>query len=543
MTCLTDHGNFCHKISRRKISPLVCFLLILATAICHATDQKLSFQFDADTNLIFDTGVVKGHLQKEGSGDGLKQVIFENSDVRIDGNRGLLVPYRFLTAQKRYGLGSWEWQRTGLVLSNGNAELRWAGVAARPFNFCAVYSWKTNDTLDFTVFFTPQGDLPQFELFLACYFQNFTRAMVFAQDAGNGKRGFAEAMKARGEMQLFPRGQDVLPMINDGRWNYPPYPNHWAIRTNFASPLGIRTDPKSGVSVLMMSPPGECFAVSMSQQESPLGANYLSLFGKDARDGQTLTAHVRLVFATNVNESLALQKFKEYIGDAKSRRDDQLMTKDELQSLRDFLAAPIALSLPMANRSSINDITNALGTVPEVTPELPKPGPGGWIKLFDGKQLYGCQPSVTNAGAEKICVQDGCLRLDSYGINFDLKRQDVVIRARLKKITGQNSEVSVRCGTNDQLCDATFNGTNSFVIGKNVDHKYKNLTTGRSQDPYTGFVQLELRAEDLYLSLYADGDKICEANDPSMISGTIGVQAVKGITLFESIEARLPGRQ
>ena len=90
------------------------------------------------------------------------------------------------------------------------------------------------------------------------------------KDAGDGKPGFVESAKDKGAMQLYPRGEDVLPIVRDGRWKFPPYPNNWAIRPILAAPLGMRQEPKSGVTVLIMAPPGDCFAVSMSQQEAPL---------------------------------------------------------------------------------------------------------------------------------------------------------------------------------------------------------------------------------------------------------------------------------
>ncbi len=113
-------------------------------------------------------------------------------------------------------------------------------------------------------------------------------------------------------MPLFPRSRNVLEIINDGRWTYPPYPNIWTIRPNLAATLGIRQEPKTGATVLIMAPPEDCFAVSMSERENPLGAFYLSLFGQDVKRGQTLTGHVRLVFGINITGDLAIQKYQDY---------------------------------------------------------------------------------------------------------------------------------------------------------------------------------------------------------------------------------------
>jgi len=237
--------------------------------------------------------------------------------VPIDNNHGLLVPYRFLTPQKRYGFGSWEWPRTGKLLEGGGAELHWAGATNRPFTFSSTFRWQAADTLDMTLVFTPDTDFEKFELFLGSYFRAFTKAKAYVKDAGNGQPGFVEAAQDKGAMQLFPKNQDVLAIINDGRWKFPPYPNDWAIRPALAAPLGIRQEPKSGVTVLIMAPPEDCFAVSMSQQEAGLGALYLSLFGKDVKQGQTLTGHARLVFGKNTTDAQILQKYQEYLKDLK----------------------------------------------------------------------------------------------------------------------------------------------------------------------------------------------------------------------------------
>jgi len=231
----------------------------------------------------------------------------------MDNNRGLLVPYRFLTPQKRFGFGSWEWPRTGRILASGAAELAWAETSDRPFRFTATYAWTAADTLDFSVVFTPGVDLEKFELFVGSYFKQFTKAVVYVRDAGDGKPGFVDTPKEKGEAQLFPRGEDVIPMIQDGRWKHPPYPNNWMFRQAFQAPLGIKSEPKSGVTAVIMAPPEDCFAVSMFEQKSGLGCYYLSLFGKDVKKGQTLTGHARMVFGRNITDGQAVQKYQEYL--------------------------------------------------------------------------------------------------------------------------------------------------------------------------------------------------------------------------------------
>jgi hypothetical protein len=300
------------------VAAVVSMTVAMGTSLAAApADPKLAFKADEKGNLAFDTGVVKGSVQKDGKAGTLKPVAFVRPTLTIDTNFGLLVPYRFLTPQKRFGFGSWEWPRTGKVLDNGAAELSWAASDDRPFAFSITYRWSAVDILDATIVFTPNVDLDKFELFLGSYFRSFTKAKAYVKDAGGGKPGFVDSPKDKGGMQLFPKSEDVLPIINDGRWKFPPFPNDWAIRPFLAAPLGMKVEPKSGVTAVIMSPPTDCFAVSVSEQMAGLGAFYLSLFGKDVKKGQSLTGRARIVFGTNITDEQAVQLYEKYVKDLK----------------------------------------------------------------------------------------------------------------------------------------------------------------------------------------------------------------------------------
>ena len=144
------------------MAAMVSLTAAFGSSAALAADAKLAFKGDDQGNLVFNTGVVKGSVKKDGLGAGLKPITFIEPNVPIDNNHGLLVPYRFLTPQKRYGFGSWEWPRTGKLLDDGGAELRWAAATDRPFTFSSTLHWKAADTLDLTLVFTPDTDLEKF---------------------------------------------------------------------------------------------------------------------------------------------------------------------------------------------------------------------------------------------------------------------------------------------------------------------------------------------------------------------------------------------
>jgi len=483
--------------------------------------NKLAFKIDDAGNLAFDTGVVRGSLQKDGAGEALKPITFVNPEIAINGtNHGLLTPYRFLTPQKRYGFGSWEWPRTGKVLPDGSAELRWNAAADRPFTFSTGYQWKAADTLDFTVTFAPRTDLEKFELFLGSYFLNFKKVKAFVKDAGNGAAGFIEVSdQIKGGYQLFPRGPEVLPVLNDGRWNFPPFPITWTVRNSLAAPLGMKVEPKSGVTVLLMSPPEDCFALSATKPSWSQGAFYLSLFGKDVPRGQTVLARVRLVFGRNISDAQAIQKYAQYLKDLKIHSDDPALAA----ALNPSLSAPVAKDWILS--------------------EVPKPSADGWIRLFDGKRLYGCRVSDEDLQSGKVRLENGALRLDSAGVDFNLRGSNVIFRAQVKKVSGQNCSLAVRFDRQNgrilRTCTAWFNGGNFFGIGLTAAGKWKGLTDAHAQNSYNDFFQMELRAEGSNLTLKANDRTICEASDESISQGQVSVGTLRGVALFKSIEAQV----
>ena len=178
-----------------------------------------------------------------------------------------------------------------------------------------------------------------------------------------------------------------------------------------------------------------------------------------------------------------------------------------------------------------------------ISSQVPKPGADGWIVLFDGKRLYGCSPPVAAIESGKVSVQDGCLRLDSTDLWFNLTGRDMVIRARLRKASGAHVTLAVRSDGKGQRqgqdCRGGFDGVNKFFVGRHTGQPWRELASAFSRENYTGFFEMEFRAEGANLALKVDGQNICVAQDDSIIEGAIGVSAFHSITLFQSIEGRM----
>lgn len=278
---------------------------------------RLAFTAGSGGEFTFDTGVLRGKLRAGGKTRGLSSVVHIPSGVMLDrGDKGygLFSHYRVFTANKRYGVGAWEWPSVARLREDGAVEVAWAAATNRPFEMMAVYRWIAPDTLDLETIVKPQADLPQFESFLASYFQErFSNSLVYVGSlpARSGQPGFLAAEQEAGVWQMFPRDPAVLALIHDGRWLLPPNPVEWAIRPALARPIAVRRDPGSGVSAVLMAPAEDCFAIATPHQtEKTHSSLYFSLFGRDLKAGETARARCRLVVMGAFSEQKALEDAK-----------------------------------------------------------------------------------------------------------------------------------------------------------------------------------------------------------------------------------------
>jgi len=194
-----------------------------------------------------------------------------------------------------------------------SVEVTWPSADDRPFELSAVYRWAGPATLDVETRVRPRMDLPDFESFVAFYFnERFTESSVL----GDGKLMPAE--QSEGTWQMFPRDAAAVRMIRDGRWKVPPSPVDWTIRPQFAWPVGVRRSAASGIAALMMC--RECIAVSSPHQTEGHYSMYLSLFGKTIRKDKTAASHVRLILLPAVTPAQAGRLYDEFNRNRAPRR-------------------------------------------------------------------------------------------------------------------------------------------------------------------------------------------------------------------------------
>ena len=289
-----------------------------ATAVGRAAEPQLAFAA-ADKEYAFDTGVLRGVLRSQGASKGLTPVIDAASGTALAKVYGLCSHYRLLDAEARYGTAAWDWASQAKLLSNGAVETLWQADPQHPFDLQAVYRWVAPNTLDVTTAVTARQDLPRFEVFLASYFEGFAAAFAYVQACPEtgGKPGFLEAKQSAAPWQMFPRDEQAVNTIGDGRWRRLPNPVDWKIMPPLAGAVALRRDAATGLAGLVMAPPGDCFAVAMPFGEEGHRSLYMSLFGGDVKSGQTATARARLVLARGLSDEQAIALYEAYVKESR----------------------------------------------------------------------------------------------------------------------------------------------------------------------------------------------------------------------------------
>jgi hypothetical protein len=248
---------------------------------------------------------------------GLASVADAASGTVLSGAYGLFSHYRLLDAETRYGGGAWDWPSAARLLPDGAVEASWTADAGHPFDLRAVYRWTAPGTLDVTTTVVPRKDLSRLEVFLASYFAGFPGSFVYVKGCPEteGKEGFLEAKKSFAAWQMFPRDDEAVKTIRDGRWKRPPSPVDWKIMPALAAPLAMRRSAKTGLTGLVMAPREDCFAISTPHSEEGHGSLYLSLFGRDVKAGESATARSRLVIGRDITDDRAIALCKAYLAE------------------------------------------------------------------------------------------------------------------------------------------------------------------------------------------------------------------------------------
>jgi len=301
---MTSRRSFCRNLT----------LAIPSVTSALRADDRLRFK--PAPGLEFDTGLLRGRLHENGRSTGLSSVVHAPSGIKMSRSMGLFSHYRVFTTNRRWVKGAWDWKSTVTVRNDGSVDVVWLMPPDVPFELRAHYRWSGPATLDLETQVRALADLPDFEAFLASYLgETFTNSLVYVREhpgAGNAP-GFTAAEQSYGAWQMFPRDPRVVPLIRDGRWKIDPNPVDWVIMPELAQPLGMRRDPSSGITAILMAPSKDCFAISTPHQTEGHYSMYLSLFGRTIKAGETVRARARLVIADAPGDEEILGLYREYV--------------------------------------------------------------------------------------------------------------------------------------------------------------------------------------------------------------------------------------
>jgi hypothetical protein len=120
----------------------------------------------------------------------------------------------------------------------------------------------------------------------------------------------------------------------------------------------------------------------------------------------------------------------------------------------------------------------------------------------------------------------------------DVVATDCILRARVKKLPGQNIALRLRKSPQGYYA-AWFNGGNWFGVGKGTPQGWRDLRDGRSRKVYNDWFEFKFSAVGDRLTVWADGEKVLSVRDSSYTSGSPGIGATRGRGLFQEIEIQV----
>ena len=296
-------------------------LLLFSGTLLSAEDTPLAFKPSGEGLFEFATGKLQGRLKVDGKYQGLYPLIDSVSGEDLTNPPGVFSYYRVFSSGRRYGDAARDWPTHARLLADGAVEVVWPAAEEHPLEITAVYRWTAADTLDVTTTVRPKSKLPALELFVSNYFTKRFRAAVYCQEPDRPEPGFLPAdrnAEDAGAYVMFPRDEQALAMIRDGRWTIPPSPVDWDVRRWLAAPLAMRRDTQRDLTALLLCEPDACFAVSTpwnppAEEAAGYRSLYVSLYGRDLEAEQAAQARCRLIIRRSMSDADAVRCYEQFL--------------------------------------------------------------------------------------------------------------------------------------------------------------------------------------------------------------------------------------
>jgi hypothetical protein len=297
---------------------------VMASSVAGGEPAKLAFQKPEGGYAGFDTGQLRGKVRLDGKQQGVISVVYAPTGLRVDHSVGLFSYYRVFSSGARYGQAARDWPLEAKLLDDGALRVVFPPAKEHPLEMTGTFRWRAADTLDLETTVTPQVDMPRFEVFLSSYLIEGFDAWAYTKPNTRSRDKAVTFVKADwnelidGNYIVFPRDPKALSTIYDGRWEIPPSPVTWAFVRYLAAPVVVRRQ-EGGLSGVFMSPPEDCFAISVSYNRKPAdgvaghGSVYMSLFGRDVAAGQTAKARCRVIIAPGLSDQAVVERYQAYL--------------------------------------------------------------------------------------------------------------------------------------------------------------------------------------------------------------------------------------
>jgi len=302
-------------------------LLLVAWFAVVARAEGLAFQPSEQGYYTFDTGQFRGKVRVDGQSQGICSLVHVPTGMEMVSPPGLLSYYRVFSTGVRYGEAARDWPVVARVMDDGALEMRFPPAATHPMEVFGTFRWRAADTLDLETTVKAADALPRLEVFLSSYFSDGFDASVYVARNLYGAGPATAFVRADwselldGAYLMFPRDPESLRVMYDGRWGIPPSPVTWAFVRYFAAPIAVRRNDKAGLTAVLMSAPGDCFAMSTPYNKQPPDGEashrslYLSLFGRDLAAGQSAQSHCRLMIGKDLSDKVILERYQQYLAE------------------------------------------------------------------------------------------------------------------------------------------------------------------------------------------------------------------------------------
>ena len=192
--------------------------------------------------------------------------------------------------------------------------------------------------------------------------------------------------------------------------------------------------------------------------------------------------------------------------------------------------------IPISNLSAADD------PLDWVRPAVPAPDADGWITLFDGSLLHGCEQDSIRSRMDRIGVSNGYLWLDNTSVRFNVNARNMALRAIVKKVSGQNLMLECR-RSQGQGYAAYFNGggaqKGSFGMGM-FTPQWRDLTAEKASRNFPEYFQMELGVRDSLITLKAEEETLNAIENRAVDgAGAVAISTLHGKSHVKKIQVKI----